>query len=93
MRKGWLLGALVAVAMPLQAQVTLQQRIDQAVKAEPLKGAVVGVMVQDAAGHVVASREADRRMVPASNLKLVTTGTALHALGPDFRFETGIGYT
>ena len=93
MRKGWLLGAFVAVAMPLQAQVTLQQRIDQAVKAEPLKGAVVGVMVQDAAGHVVASREADRRMVPASNLKLVTTGTALHALGPDFRFETGIGYT
>jgi len=93
MRKGWLLGALAAVAMPLQAQVTLQQKIDQAVKAEPLKGAVVGVMVQDAAGHVVASREAGRRMVPASNMKLVTTGTALHALGPDFRFQTGIGYT
>ena len=93
MRKGWLLGALVAVATPLQAQVTLQQKIDQAVKAEPLKGAVVGVMVQDASGHVVASREAGRRMVPASNMKLVTTGTALHALGPDFRFETGIGYT
>ncbi|MBO6029270.1 MAG: D-alanyl-D-alanine carboxypeptidase/D-alanyl-D-alanine-endopeptidase, partial [Bacteroidales bacterium] len=36
---------------------------------------------------------AGRRLVPASNLKLVTTGTALHALGPDFRFETGIGYT
>ena len=60
---------------------------------EPLKGAVVGVMVQDAAGHVLASREPGRRMVPASNLKLVTTGTALHALGPDFRFQTGIGYT
>ena len=86
------MSALVAVAMPLQAQ-TLQQRIDQAVKAEPLKGAVVGVMVQDAAGHVVASREPGRRMVPASNLKLVTTGAALHALGPDFRFTTGIGYT
>ena len=93
MRKGWLLGALVAMAMPLQAQVTLQQRIDQAVKAEPLKGAVVGVMVQDAAGQVLASREPGRRMVPASNMKLVTTGAALHALGPDFRFETGIGYT
>ena len=93
MRKRWLLGALAAVAMPLQAQVTLQQKIDQAVQAEPLKGAVVGVMVQDAAGHVVASREPGRRMVPASNLKLVTTGAALHALGPDFRFSTGIGYT
>lgn len=87
-----ILGALIGGCLGLQAQ-TLQQKVDQAVKAEPLKGAVVGVMVQDAAGHVLASREPGRRMVPASNLKLVTTGTALHALGPDFRFETGIGYT
>ena len=91
MRKMMILGALF-LCLGLQAQ-TLQQKVDQAVTREPLKGAVVGVMVQDAAGHVVASREAGRRMVPASNLKLVTTGTALHALGPDFRFETGIGYT
>ena len=84
-------GALL-LCLGLQAQ-TLQQKVDQAVKAEPLKGAVVGVMVQDVAGHVLASREPGRRMGPASNLKLVTTGTALHALGPDFRFETGIGYT
>ena len=87
-----ILGMLVGGCLGLQAQ-TLQQKVDQAVTREPLKGAVVGVMVQDAAGHVLASREAGRRMVPASNLKLVTTGTALHALGPDFRFETGIGYT
>ena len=92
MRTWMILGMLVGGCLGLQAQ-TLQQKVDQAVTREPLKGAVVGVMVQDAAGHVVASREAGRRMVPASNLKLVTTGTALHALGPDFRFETGIGYT
>ena len=92
MRTWMILGMLVAGCLGLQAQ-TLQQKVDQAVTREPLKGAVVGVMVQDAAGHVLASREAGRRMVPASNLKLVTTGTALHALGPDFRFETGIGYT
>ena len=92
MRTWMILGALIGGCLGLQAQ-TLQQKVDQAVKAEPLKGAVVGVMVQDAAGHVLASREPGRRMVPASNLKLVTTGTALHALGPDFRFETGIGYT
>ena len=84
-------GALLT-CLGLQAQ-TLQQKVDQAVEREPLKGAVVGVMVQDLSGHVVARREAARRMVPASNLKLVTTGTALHALGADFRFETGIGYT
>ena len=91
MRKMMISGALL-LCLGLQAQ-TLQQKVDQAVAKEPLKGAVVGVMVQDAAGHVLASREPGRRLVPASNLKLVTTGTALHALGPDFRFQTGIGYT
>ena len=93
MRTGWLAGALLALTLPLQAQSSLQQKLDRAVAAEPLKGAVVGVMVQDLSGHVLASREAGRRMVPASNMKLITTGTALHALGPDFKFETGIGYT
>ncbi|MBR2228142.1 MAG: D-alanyl-D-alanine carboxypeptidase/D-alanyl-D-alanine-endopeptidase [Bacteroidales bacterium] len=92
MRKWIFCGALLVMGLGLQAQ-SLQQKVDQAVTAEPLKGAVVGVMVQDMSGHVVAQREAGRRMVPASNLKLITTGTALHALGPDFRFETEIGYT
>ena len=91
MRKMMFAGALLA-CLGLQAQ-TLQQRVDQAVEREPLKGAVVGVMVQDMDGHVLARREAGRRMVPASNLKLITTGTALYALGADYRFETGIGYT
>ena len=84
-------GAMM-MCLGLQAQ-TLQQKVDQAVEREPLKGAIVGVMVQDMEGHVVARREAGRRMVPASNMKLITTGSALYALGADFRFETGIGIT
>ena len=87
-----LCGALLVMSLGLQAQ-SLQQKVDQAVTAEPLKGAVGGGRGQDMSGHGVAQREAGRRMVPASNLKLITTGTALHAFGPDFRFETGIGYT
>ena len=88
------LAALVLLlGLQAQAQETLQQKVDRAAAREPLRGAVVGVMVQDMAGHTVASREAGRRMMPASNMKLITTGTALHALGPEFRFETGIGYT
>ena len=91
MRK-WMFAGAMLMGLGLQAQ-TLQQKVDQAVQREPLKGAVVGVMVQDMQGHVVAQREAGRRMVPASNMKLITTGTGLHALGADFRFETGIGIT
>ena len=91
MRKMLIAGALRA-CLGLQAQ-TLQQKVNQAVEREPLKGAVVGVMVQDMQGQVLARREAGRRMVPASNMKLITTGTALYALREDYRFETGIGYT
>ena len=91
MRK-WMFAGAMLMCLGLQAQ-TLQQKVDQAVEREPLKGAVVGVMVQDMEGHVIARREAGRRMVPASNMKLITTGTGLYALGADFRFETGIGIT
>ena len=93
MHKWILFGLLLSSVLPLRAQTTLQQKVDAEASQEPLKGAVFGVMVQDMTGRVVAEREAGRRMVPASNMKLVTTGTALHALGPDFRFETGIGYS
>lgn len=87
-----ILATLLLSCLRLQAQ-TLQQAVDRAADREPLKGAVVGVMVQDPEGHVLARRESGRRMVPASNLKLVTTGAALQALGADFRFETRIGCT
>ncbi len=39
-------------------------------------------------GKVPYSYRGTRPMVPASNLKLVTTAVATERLGPDFRFET-----
>ena len=36
------------------------------------------------------AREIDRLYTPASNLKLFTAASALHVLGPDFRFETTV---
>ena len=75
------------------AQNPAQQYIGKMMSQEPLKGTVVGISVQDMQGKTVASLNGDLRMTPASNTKLVTTGCALHALGPDFRFRTGLGYT
>ena len=43
MRK-WMFAGAMLMGLGLQAQ-TLQQKVDQAVEREPLKGAVVGVMV------------------------------------------------
>lgn len=51
----------------------------------------VGYAVMDCdapAGQLLAARNADALFVPASNLKILTTGVALDVLGSDFRFET-----
>ena len=39
-------------------------------------------------GGVLFSHNADRALIPASNIKLVTTAAALHYFSPDFRFKT-----
>ncbi len=39
-------------------------------------------------GQVLAALNEDEPMAPASNLKLLTSGSALLALGSDYRFET-----
>lgn len=75
------------------AQDPVQPYIRKMMSREPLRGTVVGISVQDMQGNTVADLNGDLRLTPASNTKLVTTGCALHALGPDFRFRTGLGYT
>lgn len=41
-------------------------------------------------GREIIAINADRPLLPASNMKLIATGAALHVLGPDFVFETRI---
>lgn len=58
-----------------------------------LKGASVAISVRYIDGTKIDVFNSDKRMIPASNLKLITTGAALHRLGPDYRFKTKLGYT
>ena len=81
---------LISLMLPLQSP--LQRYVDRAVTSETLRGALVGILVRDGDGTVLAEYQSGRQLVPASNLKLITTGTALHALGTDFTFETRLGY-
>ncbi|HUB27255.1 MAG TPA: D-alanyl-D-alanine carboxypeptidase/D-alanyl-D-alanine-endopeptidase, partial [Tepidisphaeraceae bacterium] len=46
------------------------------------------VRLADGRGETLFESDADQPMVPASNLKLVTTSAALERLGPDFKFRT-----
>lgn len=42
--------------------------------------------------EVLIDKDSDLSLIPASCLKIVTTGAALHLLGPDKRFETHLEY-
>ena len=88
-----LFGSTVIAAA--QSPVTaLEQRLRIIVqRSQALGGAAVGVSVRDMSGAEVAGLNSAQRMVPASNMKLITTGTALHTLGAEYRFKTSIGYT
>lgn len=83
---------LSLLSAPAPAQ-TLQKALDAASKSRALKNANWGFFAVDSLGRTIASRNPSARLIPASNQKLVTTGTALVALGSDFTFPTEIQYS
>ena len=71
------------------AEAQLAAAVDEVLADPDLPPAIWGIVVQDArTGRVVLSRNADKNLLPASNLKLFTTAAALDALGPTFRYTT-----
>jgi serine-type D-Ala-D-Ala carboxypeptidase/endopeptidase (penicillin-binding protein 4) len=69
---------------------------DSIIASPPLDRAHLGMIVYEpATRRVLYEHNADRRFVPASNQKYWPTSTALHELGPDYRYRTpvlGIGF-
>ncbi len=76
-------------AVATAADAAIRNAVASAMGDENLPDAFWGLWVQNLqTGEVIVSQNADKNLVPASNLKLVTTATALDALGPDFRYVT-----
>ena len=59
-------------------------------RSEALNGCVWGLLAVTADGDTLVNINGETRMLPASNMKLITTGAALCRLGPDFSFRTGL---
>ncbi|MGD1865430.1 MAG: D-alanyl-D-alanine carboxypeptidase/D-alanyl-D-alanine-endopeptidase [Phormidesmis sp.] len=70
----------------------LPRKIDAIVNGYTLDGANVGILIEDANPdtRVLYARRAQEKIVPASNVKLLTTAAALHNLGPDFSIRTSV---
>ncbi|MCX6362677.1 MAG: D-alanyl-D-alanine carboxypeptidase/D-alanyl-D-alanine-endopeptidase [Actinobacteria bacterium] len=74
---------------PAPAAAGVSSRITSILQKHSVAGSSTGVYVWDfdAARQVFASH-ADTRLAPASNMKLVTTSSALDSWGPEHRFKT-----
>ena len=84
--------ALLLLARPLWAdEATLSQSLDAFLRAPALRGARVGVVVEDlATGERLAAHLPDADLVPASNQKLLISAAALERWGPAHCFETPV---
>ncbi len=96
--KRFLLIALLALSGTMTAgaqgpKTKAQAYVNRIAAQEPLKGSAWGVLAVNSKGDTLVRYNAGVRMVPASNMKLITTGAALHKLGGGFTFETGLGYS
>src|ERR1700744_2259219 len=75
---------------------SLQQKLQTAITRlqadSQCKYASVSLTVMDVkTGEVLFTANPDMGMATASTLKTITTITAMHVLGPDYRFKTSIG--
>lgn len=65
--------------------------VDSLLARPHLRGAEISVLVEsEATGEVLFERAADRPMIPASNMKVVTGAAALRLLGGDYRYATDV---
>jgi D-alanyl-D-alanine carboxypeptidase/D-alanyl-D-alanine-endopeptidase (penicillin-binding protein 4) len=83
--------AILTTAAPTLG-ASLQSRLDRLINESRLKERVsLSVTLLDAeTGDDLGTYQPDRRLIPASNMKLLTSGTAATVLGPSFVFETAV---
>ena len=70
----------------------IQQAVDAVVADPSFAQAIVGICVMDSEGNVLAGSNQEKMLIPASNMKLFSTGAALHVLGPEYCFETTVAH-
>lgn len=73
-------------------KIEVQQKIQALAEDQTFSQAILGICARKADGTPIVEVNSKTMMMPASNMKLITTGAALHALGKDWQFETSLGY-
>ncbi|MEM6551499.1 MAG: D-alanyl-D-alanine carboxypeptidase/D-alanyl-D-alanine-endopeptidase [Planctomycetota bacterium] len=84
----WLV-VVAGVLTGVDVWADVETRLRQVLGGADLREAVTGISVRDVgSGEVLADIAGHQPLIPASNMKLLTTAAALGRLGPEFVFET-----
>ena len=87
-------GSASADTTATASDAALVATLDQVFANSRLAGSTTAMQVRDAAtGAVVYSHNADQRVIPASNEKLMTSTAAMEVLGTGYRFHTVASYS
>jgi D-alanyl-D-alanine carboxypeptidase/D-alanyl-D-alanine-endopeptidase (penicillin-binding protein 4) len=85
------LSPIVGASASPAGDLALVTRLNSVMKDFRVRHATSGAIVLDAKdGGQLYGRYADRAVTPASNTKILTAATALHVLGPGYRFKTEV---
>jgi serine-type D-Ala-D-Ala carboxypeptidase/endopeptidase (penicillin-binding protein 4) len=81
---------IISPAPPVRsARAELKTAIDSMVADPRFRSAIWGILIVNPdAGDTLYSLNAGKLFLPASNMKIITSATALTALGPDYQYRT-----
>ena len=85
------LGLGGCASLPGGGARSLEDEILEIISSPPLDQVHWGILIVDPSrNQTLFSLDAHKKFVPASNMKVLSTSTALSLLGPEYRFETEI---
>jgi D-alanyl-D-alanine carboxypeptidase/D-alanyl-D-alanine-endopeptidase (penicillin-binding protein 4) len=91
--KTWMSAVAVAMIICQQAAGNLKGELDSIVGRSSQRSVSLSIEVIKAdTGEVVYQHNAGMPLLPASNMKLVTTAAAIDTLGSDFQYATKVGF-
>ena len=93
----YLVSIIIILVLPWVARAEISGEIEAVLRDKVLSRAEESICVERLAGTPgqatrIYSHRSGEPMIPASNLKVITTSAALDRLGGDFKFRTQVVY-
>ena len=86
------LAAVSETSIAQQKYASVQKDISKLTDNKAISQAAVSICAMRGNGEKILDINAETMLVPASNMKLISTGAAMHKFGPDYRYETSISH-